>query len=408
MSSKENYFPQRPLRYGTQHITEEDIRAVTKVLKSDFLTQGPAGKNFEKAFAEYVGSKYAVAVSNGTAALHISALCLGVKQSSRVITSPITFVATGNCVRFCGGDVFFADIESETGLLDLNSVKQLIESHPKGYFDGIIPVDFSGRAVDMEKFRELADLHDLWILEDAAHAPGAYFKDTKGVVQRSGNGQFADLAIFSFHPVKHIACGEGGMVTTNDKSLYDKLLTFRSHGITSNDEDMKNSKELAYGNGAIDDSEDAYPGWYMEMQNLGFNYRITDIQSALGLSQLSRAVAGINKRREIAKKYFTAFDGKPFIMQQSGIVEGHAYHLYILQVENRLGLYRYLWGKNIFTQIHYIPMHFMPYYSEQGADVNLPAAEQYYSRCISIPMYPTLKEEEVDYIIKSIFAFYDK
>ena len=221
----------KAIPYGKQHITDEDIQAVVEVLKADFLTQGPRIAEFEQAFATYVQSKYAVAVSNGTAALHLCAMALGVKPGQKVITTPITFAASSNCVRYCGGDVVFADIDPETYLLDIDSVRHLLNSSPKGTYSGIIPVDFTGRPVDLQAYRKLADEHDLWIIEDACHAPGGFFVDSDGQQQLCGNGQFADLAIFSFHPVKHIASGEGGMITTNNQDLYEKLLQLRTHGI---------------------------------------------------------------------------------------------------------------------------------------------------------------------------------
>ncbi|MFY7910578.1 MAG: aminotransferase class I/II-fold pyridoxal phosphate-dependent enzyme, partial [Emticicia sp.] len=198
--------------YGKQHITDEDIAAVVETLKSPFLTSGPKVAEFEAAFAKYIGCKYAVAVANGTAALHISCMALGVNSSSKVITTPITFSASANCVRYCGGEVVFADINPETVLLDIEKVRNLLEQHPKGTFEGIIPVDFAGYPVDLEAFRKLADEYGLWILEDACHAPGGSFIDSSGKNHRCGDSSFADLAIFSFHPVKHIATGEGGMV----------------------------------------------------------------------------------------------------------------------------------------------------------------------------------------------------
>ena len=335
----------KAIPYGRQNITEEDIKVVVETLKSDYLTQGPKIAEFEENFAKYVGSEYAVALSNGTAALHLCAMALGVKEGDKVITTPITFAASANCVRYCGGEVVFSDIDPETYLLDINKVRLLLESAAKGTYKGIIPVDFAGRANDLEAFKALADEFDLWIIEDACHAPGGFFKNSEKTTQRCGNGNYADLAIFSFHPVKHIASGEGGMITTNDKELYEKLLQLRTHGIVKNNDVYKNSIELA---GGLEE----YPGWYMEMQNLGYNYRITDFQAALGSSQLTRANEGVKKRREIASLYFDAFKDKSFIKGQSSIIEGHAYHLYVIEVEDRLGLYNYLRSKNIYAQIH--------------------------------------------------------
>lgn len=381
----------KKIPYGRQHITDEDINAVVEVLKSDFLTQGPNIKMFEDAFAEYVGAKYAIAVSNGTAALHLNAMALDVKPGDKVITTPITFVASANCVRYCGGEVVFGDIDPDTYLLDINSVRRILENDPDGNYKGIIPVNFAGRVVNMEGFRKLADEFGLWIIEDACHSPGGFFIDSKGKKQNSGNGNFADLSIFSFHPVKHIAAGEGGMITTNDEELYKKILNLRTHGIQQDP-----AKKI-----------ENHGVWYYEMQELGFNYRLTDFQAALGLSQLKRADEGILRRREIASTYHEAFKNKSFIKGQSSEVDGHAYHLYIIEVENRLELYNYLRTKNIFAQIHYIPCHLMPYYRQFGWKAgDMPNSENYYKHCISLPMYPTLTEDEQGFVIQVILDFY--
>jgi UDP-4-amino-4,6-dideoxy-N-acetyl-beta-L-altrosamine transaminase len=389
--------------YGKQNITQKDIDAVVEALQSDYLTQGPRILAFEEEFANYVGSKYAVAVSNGTAALHLNALALGVVHGHKVITTPITFAASANCVRYCGGEIVFADIDPSTYLLDINAVKALLESAPKGTYKGIIPVDFAGRAVDLEAFRELADEYDLWIIQDSCHSPGGFFIDQHGNQQNCGNGNFADLSIFSFHPVKHIACGEGGMITTNSKDLYTKLLALRTHGIVKNDELYTNSIEFASANA----STEQYPAWYMEMQTLGYNYRLTDFQAALGSSQLLRADEGMQRRRVIAQNYNTAFENKIYIKGQSGVVNGHAYHLYVLEVNDRLGLYNHLRAHKIYAQIHYIPCHLMPYYRELGwKEGDMPNAENYYKHCISLPMYPTLTDEEQQFVISSVNEFY--
>lgn len=394
--------------YGRQHITNEDIEAVVDTLKGEYLTQGPHIAEFEAAFSEYVGSNYAVAVSNGTAALHLNALALDVEKGDKVITTPITFAASANCIRYCGGEVVFSDIDPESYLLDINKVRELLEASPIGTYSGIIPVDFAGRAVDLEAFRKLADDYDLWIIEDSCHSPGGYFTDSKGNKQFCGNGKFADLAIFSFHPVKHIASGEGGMITTNDKNLYEKLLKLRTHGITKNEDEYKNSVEFAVGytqNSKLNSQN--YPNWYMEMQELGYNYRITDFQCALGNSQLKRADEGIERRREIAETYFNAFDRKDFIKRQSGVVSGHAYHLYVIEVEDRLGLYNYLREHQIYAQIHYIPCHLMPYYRQFGwKEGDLPNAEDYYKHCISLPMYPTLTDEQQVFVVDRVKTYY--
>ncbi|MDF0692497.1 UDP-4-amino-4,6-dideoxy-N-acetyl-beta-L-altrosamine transaminase [Aquirufa ecclesiirivi] len=385
-----------PIPYGKQQITDGDIQLVIDVLKSDYLTQGPKILEFERAMASYLGCQYAVAVSNGTAALHLAALALGVKKGQKIITTPITFAASANCIRYCDGEVVFADIDPETYLLDIQKVRNLLESAPKGTYQGIIPVDFSGRAVDLEEFRKLADEFGCWIIEDACHSPGGYFMDSNGVQQNCGNGNLADLSIFSFHPVKHIACGEGGMITTNNKALYQKLLQLRTHGIVKNEHLFTNSIELAGG-------DSTYPNWYMEMQELGYNYRLTDFQAALGLGQLSRAEHGLEIRRSIAKKYTEAFKNVPQIKRMSGQVIGHAYHLYVIEVEERLFLYNYLKDNNIFAQIHYFPTHLMPYYQNLGwKEGDFPHAESYYKNCISLPMYPSLTDEQVEYVVETV------
>lgn len=383
----------KPIPYGRQNITEKDIKTVVETLQSEFLTQGPKIEEFEKAFAKYIGCKYAVAISNGTAALHLCAMALDVNESTNVITTPITFAASANCVRYCGGNVYFADIDKSTFTVDIKKLEALINSKPKGFFKGIIPVDFAGCAVNLEELKVLADKHDLWIIEDACHAPGGYFVDSKNQKQLCGNGNFANMAIFSFHPVKHIACGEGGMITTNDEKLYKKLLLLRTHGIT------KNPDLLIENHG----------GWYYEMQTLGYNYRLTDFQAALGITQLERADEGLARRKEIAKKYESVFKKESKILKQSGFVEGHAYHLYIIEVHNRKELYDYLRTKNIFCQVHYIPVHTMPYYKSLGfKNGDFPLAEDYYTKCLSLPMFPTLTNEEQDYVVSNILNFLNK
>jgi UDP-4-amino-4,6-dideoxy-N-acetyl-beta-L-altrosamine transaminase len=399
-----------PIPYGKHDISKDDIEAVIEALKSDYLTQGPKINEFESKFAQYIGSKYAVAVANGTAALHLCTMALGVTEGDKVITTPITFAASANCVKYCGGDVVFSDIDPKTYLIDIPKIEKLLSKSPKGTFSGIIPVEFAGLATNLERLREIANEYNLWIIEDSCHAPGAYFIDSKGKKQNCGNGQFADLAIFSFHAVKHIATGEGGMITTNNELLYKKLLDLRTHGITKNSNDFIN--DISFANGVknkFTNIENSYPGWYMEMQTLGFNYRLTDFQAALGISQLTKAYEGLNKRRNIAKKYAEAFEGKSWIRTQSGNIEGHAYHLYIIEVDKRLELYNFLKTKNIYTQVHYIPTHLMPYYREFGwNEGDMPIAENYYKGCLSLPMYPTLTDEEQDFIINQIVHFFEK
>lgn len=373
--------------YGRQSITKEDVDAVISALNSDFLTQGPKVKEFEEDFSIYTGSKYAIAVNNATAGLHLSVLALGLKKGERVITTPITFAATANCIRFCNAEVWFADINPNSYLLDLDSVQKLIETKPKGFFKGIIAVDFGGLAVNLEKFKCLAKKHNLWLIEDACHAPGGHFTDSKQEIQRCGNGNYADIGVFSFHPVKHIACGEGGMITTNSKSLYEKLRLLREHGISK--------EEMSKNDG----------GWYYEMKELGYNYRLTDIQSALGITQLRKNKKGVIRRNEIANKYKESFNGKiKFQSLEKG--ELNAHHLFIIEIDRRKELYDFLRNHNILTQIHYIPIHTLPYYKEINyQEANLIHAEEYYNRCISLPMYPSLTNTEQQFIISKVLEF---
>jgi len=373
--------------YGRQHIDQKDIDAVVSTLQSDYLTQGPKVREFESKFAEYVGSNYSVAVNNATSGLHLSVLALNLSKGDRVITTPITFAASANCIRYVGAEVWFADIDPDTFLLDINSVKELIESKPRGFFKGIIPVDFAGLPVNMEDFRAIADDHNLWIIEDACHAPGGYFIDSKSEKNFCGNGSYADIGVFSFHPVKHIACGEGGMLTTNSKELYDKLMLLRTHGITK--ENML----------------DNHGNWYYEMQELGFNYRLTDFQSALGITQLAKNNKGVERRNQISLAYKKALEGK-VKFQDLPNDRYNAHHLFIIEVENRKGLYDFLHSKGILAQIHYVPVHTMPYYKNIGyIHADLKHAEKYYSKCISLPMYPTLSNEEQSYVIKNVLEF---
>ena len=373
--------------YGRQSIDEEDIESVVSVLTADYLTQGPKVDEFENSFAKYVGARFAVAVNNATAGLHLAVLALGFEKGQRVITTPITFAATANCVRYCGGEVWFADIDPGTYLICPEKVKKLIESKPKGFFSGIIPVDFGGLPVNTEALKEIAEEHDLWIIEDACHAPGGYFIDSMGEKILCGSAKYSDLCVFSFHPVKHIACGEGGMVTTNSEETYERLKLLRTHGITK--------RFISQDKG----------GWVYDMIDLGFNYRLTDIQSALGINQLKKNVKGIIRRREIAKKYKIAFK-ENYKYQEEPDGAFNAYHLFIIESENRRLLYDYLRSNGIYSQIHYIPIHTLSYYQNIGYEsADLSNSEEYYNRCLSLPMFPTLKNEEQDYVIKQVLNF---
>jgi UDP-4-amino-4,6-dideoxy-N-acetyl-beta-L-altrosamine transaminase len=384
------HIAERPIPYGRQTITQDDLSAVLDVLQSDYLTQGPTVGRFERAFAEYIGSQYAVALANGTAALHLCAMVLNVQPGDKVITSPITFTASANCVRYCGGEVVFMDIDPETYLLDIQRVRRHLEQlsrEQRSAYKGVIPVDFAGRPCELSAWRALADEFGLWVLEDACHAPGATFVDKDGIKRRSGDGTLADVAIFSFHPVKHIATGEGGAITTNRSDLYERLNVLRTHGITRNASVMHEN----------------HGGWYYEMHELGYNYRLTDIQAALGISQLRRAADNLERRVEIARRYDRAFEGTAVTVRPTPPNVVHAYHLYVVEVEHRRELYDALRAKNIIAQVHYIPVHLQPYYRQFGwKHGDLPHAEAYYARCLSLPMFPALTTDEQDYVIASV------
>ena len=377
--------------YGRQNITDADVDEVVKALKSDFLTQGPAIGVFENNFSKYVDAKYSVAVANGTAALHLAMLALGVQPGQKVIATPITFAASSNSVLYCGGEIEFVDIDLKTGLMDLGLLEEKLKDAPIGTYAGVVPVDFAGNPIDAEKLRRIADQYGLWIVEDACHAPGGFFKDDNNKVIKCGSGVYSDITVFSFHPVKHIACGEGGMITTNNKKLFDKLEMLRTHGITKREDLLTQN----------------HGGWFYEMHELGYNYRITDIQAALGSSQLSRASKGMERRVEISKTYNDAFHSKGIETLDTNR-EGHAFHLYVVLVNNRKELYDYLRSKKIFAQVHYIPVHLQPYYKNLGwKEGDFPNAENYYNRCLSLPMFPTLTDTEQQYVIDSVLEFID-
>ena len=363
--------------YGKQYLDEEDINAVVNTLKSDFLTTGPKVKEFEEKFSQYVNAKYAVAVSNGTAALHIASLAVGLKKDDELITTPITFAASANVALYSNAKPVFIDIK-ENGLIDEELIEKKITEKTKI----IIPVHYAGLPCNMEKIKEIADKHNITIIEDACHALGSTYKDSK-----IGDCQYSKMTCFSFHPVKHITTGEGGMITTNDENLYKTLLKLRSHGITR--EDMESNDP-----------------WYNEMQILGYNYRITDFQCALGISQLKKVNQFVEKRRNIARKYDLNIN-LPKLQENQN--QKSSYHLYVIKTkdkETRLRLFNHLKENNIYCQIHYIPVYWHPYYQKLGYKKGLcPKAEEFYNRIISIPIYPTLKQEEQDKVIEIINNF---
>jgi perosamine synthetase len=382
--------------YGKHHIDEEDIQAVFNVLKSGFLTQGPAVEAFEQAIASYVGAKYAIAVSSGTAALHLAALVAGVGPGKTLITSPITFVASANAGLYAGGDVAFADIEPETVNMSPLALNEALEKHPNT--KAVVPVHFAGLPCDISAIKVLADAAGALVMEDAAHALGATYPDGR----RVGCCAHSSMTIFSFHPVKAIAAGEGGMITTNDESVYRKLLRLRSHGINKLDDpfiDVAQSQTNGHPN-----------PWYYEMQELGFHYRITDMQCALALSQFGKLDTFISRRRELVKRYDLAFSTLRHCRpaQTSGRDEsGH--HLYVLRIDfdeigtNRAQLMQTLRKRDIGTQVHYIPVPNHPHYRKLGQLPDaFPNAQKYYQEALSIPLFYDLTEQQQNYVIAAI------
>jgi UDP-4-amino-4,6-dideoxy-N-acetyl-beta-L-altrosamine transaminase len=373
--------------YGRQWIDESDIKAVEAVLRADYLTQGPAIELFEDAIKQITGAKYCVAVSNATQGLHIAVAALEIEEWSEGITTPITFVASANCLLTNNLIPIFADIDAKTYNILPKEIEKRITSKTKV----IIPVDFAGQAVDIDSIKQIADAHHLYIIEDAAHAIGSYYTDGKPV----GCCHKADMTVFSFHPVKTITSGEGGAITTNSELLYKKLLKLRTIGIT------RDQTEL---------SENPGP-WYYEMQSLGGNYRMTDIQAALGRSQLSRLAFFKQRRREIVNKYNATFAEMPhLIIPYEEKNADSCFHLYVLQIDfsglgkSRKQVITELKEEGIGTQVHYIPVNSQPYYTKKFGykQGEYPVTEEYYENALSIPLYAAMNNENVDRVINAI------
>jgi len=374
------------LPYGRQTLARQDIEEVIKVLRSDWITQGPRVKDFEQALSEYCGAKYAVAVSSGTAALHLAMLVEGIGENDKVITSPITFLASANCVLYCKARPVFADTQEDTINIDPAQINSKLDDNTRG----IIPVHFAGRPCELSRIKEIAGKNKLFIVEDACHALGAEYR-VGGKWVKTGSCRHSDMSVFSFHPVKTITTGEGGAITTNNKKLYEQLMLFRNHGITK-DTGRKES-------------------WYYEMRCLGFNYRITDMQSALGISQLKRIGNFIKRRREIAGIYNKLFSGMDEIVTPAEETDTRsAWHLYVIRVRNnRNELFAYLKKAGIGVQLHYIPVYLQPYYSKLGYEKGVcPNAEEYYETAMSLPIYPALKDRDIKYITTKVSEFFVK
>lgn len=365
--------------YGRQTIEEDDIQAVVDVLRSDYLTTGPKIAEFEKMVADYVGAKYAVAISNGTSALHAACFAAGIQPGDEVITTPLTFAASSNCVLYCGGTPVFADVDLKTYNIDPEDIRRKITDKTKA----IIAVHLAGQPCDMDEIHKIAKEHDLLVIEDGAHALGSVYKGKKV-------GTLSDMTTFSFHPVKPITTGEGGMIVTDNEEFYQKMMLFRSHGITR-DENLMTRNDGP---------------WFYQQLDLGYNYRITDIQCALGCSQMKKLDRFLARRKEIVARYNEAFaDCENIIIPYQLPETESGWHLYIVQVKNcdRRKVFEALREQGIAVNVHYIPVYKHPYYQEHGyKDVHCRNAEEVYSHIISLPLYPTLTEEQQQYVIETL------
>jgi UDP-4-amino-4,6-dideoxy-N-acetyl-beta-L-altrosamine transaminase len=378
----------KSIPYGRQSISDEDALAVIETLRSNWLTQGPAIERFERAVADYCGAQYAVAVSSATAALHIASIAAGVGPGRSLWTSPNTFVASANCARYCYGEVDFVDIDPLSLNMDVAKLQEKLEhAEQQGRLPQVIvPVDFSGQSCDMQAIYELAQHFGVTVLEDASHAIGGDYKETK-----VGSCKYADMTVFSFHPVKIVTTGEGGMILTNRHDLYEKLMRLRSHGITRKPELMQSA---------------THGDWYYEQIELGFNYRMTDIQAALGVSQMKRIDEFVRRRREIAAEYDKALAGLPLTLPWRYPDAMSAWHLYVIQLNDparRKTVFEQLRAADIQVNVHYIPVHTQPYYRKLGfKQGDFPVAEAYYQRAISLPMFPALQADEQAYVIETL------
>ena len=389
--------------YGRQWLAEEEIAAVVEILKGDWLTQGPKVEAFEKAFAESCEAQYAVAVSNGTAALHIAAMACGLRPGDEGITSPNTFLASANCLAYCGATPKFADIQSDTYCLNPSEITKHITPRTKL----IIPVHFAGQPCDMETIWDIAQKNKVMIIEDAAHAFGSKWQDTAGCWHKVGSCSHSHMTIFSFHPVKTITTGEGGIIVTNDRQLARKCRLLRNHGITKDPSEFSNHEFVPF---IRNSRHRSFPSWYYEMQTLGFNYRITDIQCALGLVQIKRLPSFRYRRREIWNYYNERLsDIEGFIppREREGVCS--CWHLYVAQTTLRDSLLAYLRSQGIGAHAMYIPVHLQPYYQRRFGYKrgDFPKAESYFNRCLVLPLYAGMSKETLDCIIKAVRTFYE-
>lgn len=374
--------------YGKQNVNKADIEAVVSVLQSDFLTQGPAIEKFEQYVAKYCGAKYAVAVTNATSALHIACLAAGLKKGDILWTTPITFTASANCGRYCGADINFVDIDKKTYNISVEELEEkLINTDAKPKV--VVPVHFTGQSCDMEKLYRLAKQYNFKIIEDASHAIGGEYKGHK-----VGCCEFSDMVVFSFHPVKIVTTGEGGMVLTNNKDLYDKLILYRSHGITRNQDLMTKKSDGP---------------WYYQQIDLGFNYRMTDIQAALGYSQMQRIDEFVTKRRYLVNRYNDLLKDLPLILPYQIDEANSSWHLYVVKIDfnkvnkAKIDIFKEMKNKGVCLNLHYIPVHTQPYYQRLGfKQGDFPNSEVYYKDVFTLPLYYDLSDEEQDYIVQCL------
>ena len=374
--------------YGHQHITEKDIQAVERVLHSDWLTQGPAIESFEKKVANYCGAKYAVAVTNATSALHIACKAADLGEGDVLWTSPITFTASANCGRYCGADVDFVDIDDKTYNMSVAELRHKLETAVKKP-KVVIPVHLAGQSCDMEAIKALADEYGFKIIEDASHATGADYKNTK-----VGSCCYSDMTVFSFHPVKIVTTGEGGIVLTNNKELYEKLKLYRSHGITRDSDLM---------------TQEADGPWYYQQIELGFNYRMTDMQAALGCSQMDSLDEFVARRRYLVKRYNEKLKNLPLRTPYQDEATNPSWHIYIIRADftkvklSKKEIFARMRDRGIVLNLHYIPVHTQPYYQKLGFQKgDFPVSEKYYEEAITLPLYYDLTDEQQDEVIEAL------
>lgn len=394
------------LPYGRQLIEEDDIAAVTEVLRGDWLTTGPAVAAFEQALCEATEARHAVACANGTAALHLAALALQLQPGERVIVPSVTFLATANAVRLVGGEVVFADCDADSGLMEVPQLAEALEraaAMPGGAVKAVFPVHLSGQCADLPTLAALAAEHGLTLVDDAAHAIGSRYRAADGSAKPIGDGRLSAMTTFSFHPVKTIAMGEGGAVTTNDDGLAQRLQRLRSHGM------VREATEMQYRDLAFDADGSANP-WYYEMPEVGLNYRVTDIQCALGLSQMKKLARFTAQRRRLADRYDRQLAGLAPLVRPiaRSAASDAAWHIYPLLIDfaaagtSRAQVMARLKAAGIGSQVHYIPVHLQPYYRQRYGDLDLPGARAYYERTLSLPLFAGLEEADVDRAVAAL------